>query len=192
MRGVVSLESAFLIIKLSNVDENCRTLKRERNFKIYLNNPSMRAALFAPVEAGDSERIGHLAECAIFSQWQHSTSFRNLRYARWREGEVDIVYLSGPTQRPVWIGEIKWSDRILNNRSAETKSIHSLLKNHPSIRNVFFTSRTATEEFSIEGRPCMVWPSALYCYSVGRDIAAQLAPPNPPGITDSVTGAACT
>ena len=29
------LESAFLIIKLSTVDDNCRTLQRERNFKVY-------------------------------------------------------------------------------------------------------------------------------------------------------------
>ena len=56
------LESAFLIIKLSTVDDNCRTLKREHNFKVYLNNPSMRAALFAPVKPDDRERIGHLAE----------------------------------------------------------------------------------------------------------------------------------
>ncbi|HAH05685.1 MAG TPA: ATPase, partial [Elusimicrobia bacterium] len=37
------LESAFLIIKLSTVDDHCKTMKRERNFKVYLNNPSMRA-----------------------------------------------------------------------------------------------------------------------------------------------------
>jgi uncharacterized protein len=83
-------------------------MQRARNFKVYLNNPSMRAALFAPV-TDDEDKIGHLAESAVFSQWQHSNSFNRLKYARWRnEGEVDIVYLFGPQLKPRWIGEIKW------------------------------------------------------------------------------------
>jgi uncharacterized protein len=80
-RYIEYLESAFLIIKLGTVDENCKSLKRERNFKVYLSNPSMRAALFAPVGANEPDKIGHLAESAIFSQWQHSKASRELRYA---------------------------------------------------------------------------------------------------------------
>jgi predicted AAA+ superfamily ATPase len=169
------LESAFLIMKITNVDDNCKTMKRERNFKIYLNNPSMRAALFAPVGPEDTDRVGHLAESAIFSQWQHAQGFRNLRYARWRnEGEVDIVYLLGGTQRPSWIGEIKWSDRIQNNKHNETKSLRVLLQNHKSITGGFITSRTITDEMIIEGRHITIIPSALYCYTVGRNITAKL------------------
>ena len=74
-RYIEYLESAFLIIKLATVDDNCKTMKRERNFKVYLNNPSMRAALFAPVKADELDKIGHLAESAIFSQWQHAAAF---------------------------------------------------------------------------------------------------------------------
>ncbi|MBM3565893.1 MAG: ATP-binding protein, partial [Alphaproteobacteria bacterium] len=93
------LESAFLVIKLTTVDDNCKTMKRARNFKIYLNNPSMRAALFGPVGVENSDAIGHLTESAIFSQWQHSAGFKQLRYARWRnDGEVDIVYLGRARQ----------------------------------------------------------------------------------------------
>jgi predicted AAA+ superfamily ATPase len=103
-------------MKIGTAGDNCRTMRRQRNFKIYLNNPSMRAALFAPVNANNAERIGHLAESAIFSQWQHSQAFRNLRYARWRnEGEVDVVFLHSGTEKPAWIGEIKWSDRVRAN-----------------------------------------------------------------------------
>jgi uncharacterized protein len=105
-RYIDYLESAFLLIKITTVDDNCATMKREKNFKIYLNNPSMRAALFAPVKADDHQKIGQLAECAIFSGWQHSARFQSLKYARWRnDGEVDIVYLTG-AQKPLWIGEI--------------------------------------------------------------------------------------
>ena len=169
------LESAFLILKLSMVDENCRTMKRERNFKVYLNNPSMRAALFAPVKAEETDKIGHLAESAIFSQWQHSQNFRQLRYARWRnEGEVDIVYLANDTSKPYWIGEIKWSDGIKNSYSDATKSLATLLKNHKTINSGFLTTKTINTTTNIEGRQISVWPSSLYCYAVGRNITSGL------------------
>jgi uncharacterized protein len=174
-RYIEYLESAFLIIKLTTVDDNCRTFKRERNFKVYLNNPSMRAALFSPIQGDDNDKIGHLAESAIFSQWQHSSGFRHLRYSRWRnEGEVDIVYLAPADQKPIWIGEIKWSDRISNNFGDETDAIRTLLQKHKSIEDVVFTTRTFDKRVKIEDRPMTIIPSALYCYTVGRNITARL------------------
>ena len=169
------LESAFLILKLSTVDENCRTMKRERNFKIYLNNPSMRAALFAPVKIEETEKIGHLAESAIFSQWQHSPNFRRLRYARWRnEGEVDIVYVRPTDEKPLWIGEIKWSDRVKNKYGEETKSLATLLKNHKTIEAAFLTSKSISSVKTLEGKKFTIWPSSFYCYMVGRNITVGL------------------
>jgi predicted AAA+ superfamily ATPase len=175
-RYIEYLESAFLILKLSTVDDNCKTMKRARNFKIYLNNPSMRAALFAPVSKDQPDRIGHLAESAIFSQWQHTTNFRQLRYARWRnEGEVDIVYLDNTTAKPIWIGEISWSDEIKDKYGATTKAVTTMLKNHKSIVNAFFTTKTISSAAQIEGRKVAIVPSALYCYTVGRNITTNLA-----------------
>lgn len=174
-RYIEYLESAFLIMKIANVDDNCRTMKRARTFKIYLNNPSMRAALFAPVNNDENDKIGHLAESAIFSQWQHAQGFRNLRYARWRnEGEVDIVYLAGATERPHWIGEIKWSDRISKNKHHELRHMRSLLINHPTIAGGFFTTKTITESCILENRQIDIVPSSLYCYTIGRNITARL------------------
>ncbi|HEX9841238.1 MAG TPA: ATP-binding protein, partial [bacterium] len=168
------LESAFLIIKLSTVDENCRTMKRERNFKIYLNNPSMRAALFAPVDPEDSVSIGHLAESAVFSQWQHARSFRQLRYSRWRSGEVNIVYLDTADDKPFWIGEVKWSDRTADPTSDDLKGIKALLKKHDSIISGFVTTKTISRTFEIQGREIRLIPTALYCYTVGRNITSSL------------------
>jgi len=171
------LESAFLIIKLPTVDENCRSVKRERNFKVFLNNPSMRAALFAPVGPNESDKIGHLAESAVFSQWQHSSGFRQLRYARWRnEGEVDIVYLSGAEDRPLWIGEIKWSDRVVRTRTEETKGLRNLMDRHACIQSAFLTTKTFTGTVEVEGSrlPISAYPTSLHCYRVGRNITARL------------------
>jgi uncharacterized protein len=165
------LESAFLIIKLPTIDDNCKTMQRERNFKIYLNNPSMRAAFFAPVKEDDTMRIGLLAECAVFSQWQHSKSFSNLRYARWKnEGEVDIVYLLPEAQKPSWIGEIKWSDHIDQRFGEETQHLSTLMKKHKSIKNAVFTTRTIEKTKKMEGRHLWIYPTAAYCYILGRNI----------------------
>ena len=151
-------------------------MKRERNFKVYLNNPSMRAFLFAPVDPADDARIGHLAESAVFSQWQHAPDYRNLRYARWRnEGEVDAVYLEAAAQKPLWIGEIKWSDRVAQRFDEETRSIRALLHRHRSIESAFFTTKTYRGSHAIDGRPVEFVPSALYCYSVGRNVTRRLA-----------------
>lgn len=174
-RYIEYLESAFLIMKISTVDDNCRTLQRERHFKIFLNNPSMRAALFAPVTASDTNLIGHLAESAVFSQWQHSPNSRHLRYARWKnEGEVDVVYLAEASDKPLWVGEVKWSDRLTDNFSRETQSMELFVRKHPMIREAFFTTKTISGEYEIAGKPLNVRPTALYCYIVGRNITANL------------------
>lgn len=169
------LESAFLIIKLPMVDDNCRKMQRERNFKVYLNNPSMRAALFAPVKSDEPDKIGHLAESAVFSQWQHSPHFKRLRYARWRDGEVDVVFLASANERPHWIGEIKWSDRIKTHGYDELTAMRSLKSNHvKSIRDAFFTTRSVTDwdSFKLDGLPVKVVPTSLYCYTVSKNIGA--------------------
>lgn len=176
------LESAFLVMKLATIDDNCKTLQRERNFKIYLNNPSMRAAFFAPVSLNDTTKIGLLAECAVFSQWQHSPAFGNLRYARWKnEGEVDIVFLAAEAQKAHWIGEIKWSDRIEHDQWEETKNISALLKKHSGIKEAVFTTRTIEKELMIEGRRVWIYPTAAYCYILGRNITQSLQQPLPIG-----------
>jgi uncharacterized protein len=177
-RYIEYLQSAFLLIKVSTVDDNCTTMKRERTFKIYLNNPSMRAALFALVRPEDSTKIGQLTESAIFSQWQHSAASANLRYARWKnEGEVDIVYLNPGDQKPMWIGEITWSDRIDTHFGEETEAFALLLRKHKSIQAGVFTTKTIERWVELEGRSVHIVPSAAYCYWVGRNITASLEHP---------------
>ncbi len=167
-RYIEYLESAFLVLKVQTVDQGGRTMQRERNFKIYLNNPSMRAALFAPVGAVDTQLIGRLAESAIFSQWQHSPASRNLRYARWRDGEVDIVYL-GAGLKPQWAVELKWSDRAARQPS-ERAALRTLIANNPSIRTCKLTSRTFEGTVVVDRLAVNVQPTAAYCYAVGRNV----------------------
>jgi hypothetical protein len=136
----------------------------------------MRAALFGPVGIDETDKIGHLAESAIFSQWQHAQSFRQLRYARWKnEGEVDVVYLATDKPKPLWIGEISWSDEIGKKYGEATRSMTAILKKHKkTIKAAFLTTKTLTTATEIEGLRVAIWPSALYCYFVGRNITTDL------------------
>lgn len=164
------LEAAFLIVRVRRTDDNARSFQRERNFKVYLTNPSMRAALYAPVSEGD-QAIGALVETAIFSQWFHSEIFRNIRYARWKEGrkdcEVDLVCTHPSTLGLSWAYEVKWSDRIVDHPE-EISSLVSLAKKHPNLR-VGVTSKTLSRDVVIDGVPVRYFPCALHCYQIGRN-----------------------
>ncbi len=48
-RYIDYLEAAFLITRVRRIDEKAQRFQRQRNFKVYLTNPSMRAALFGPL-----------------------------------------------------------------------------------------------------------------------------------------------
>ena len=171
-RYIEYLESAFLIIKVSLVDQSCRSMQRERSFKIYLNNPSMRAALFGSVSMEEDALIGMLAESAIFSQWQHSRNFRNLRYARWKEGEVDIVCLTPARQKPIWAVEIKWSDRIERDKSV-LKSLNAFVVHNPTIQRAQITSKTITDKVKSGQISIRVTPTALYSYIIGKNASTS-------------------
>lgn len=165
------LEAAFLIVRVRRTDDNARSFQRERNFKVYLTNPSMRAALYAPIGEGD-KAIGALVETAIFSQWFHSEIFRNIRYARWKEGrkdlEVDLVCTHTATLGLLWAYEVKWSDRVVDHPE-DIAGLVSLAKTHPALP-VGVTSKTVSRDILIDGVQVRHFPCALHCYQIGRNI----------------------
>jgi predicted AAA+ superfamily ATPase len=169
------LEAAFLIVRVRRVDETGTTFKRMRNFKAYLTNPSMRTALFAPVDDGD-ESMGMLAETAIFSQWFHAEQTNEIFYARWKKGrtdlEVDLVFVDRATLKPFGALEIKWSDRAVND-SGELKGLLELVKHNADFSLVWATSKTVSRMTEVDGITIKHTPCALYCYMVGKNIAER-------------------
>jgi len=169
------LEAAFLIKRIHRVDQNSKRFKRETFFKVYLTNPSMRAALFGNIE-DDSEAIGSLTETAIYSQWLHSEIIENLHYARWKEGEVDLVYLDLKSQIPLWLVEVKWSDRAITDR-AEIKGTLDFAGKHADHlyqEGIMVTTKTKTDERYHEDKLIEFKPSSLYAYTVGKNLTDRL------------------
>ncbi len=162
------LEAAFLIRRVERIDQSAKRFKRAMRFKIYLTNPSMRAALFGHVDS-DAETMGNLTETAIFSQWQHSGSVE-LYYARWNTGEVDIVWLSSSHQRPEWIVEVKWSDRPMEDRSLLRHCVE-FTQLHPHIqRPILITTKNVAADIEYKGVEFRLLPSSLYAYTLGANI----------------------
>lgn len=168
-RYIEYLEAAMLIRTVTRVDFNARRFKRAHFFKVYLTNPSIRGALFSPVSSDDPV-VGHLAETAAFSQWFHSKS-TNLHYARWTEGEIDIVNLSDG-QDVDWIAEVKWSDTFMQETSM-LKRIVQFCREH-KLRSALITTRTKRENHNYEGIRFDLIPVSEYCYTIGRNLVVEL------------------
>lgn len=177
-RYIEYLEAAFLIFRVRRVDQSAKTFARERTFKVFLTNPSMRAALFSPLKE-DSEAFGHLVETAIYSQWFHANNRHLLHYARWSRsgraksklgdhGEIDLVYI-GSEMKPSWLIEIKWSDTAFESNS-NWSSIIEFIEAKKAVKSGVFTSKTIYSEKEVGGVKFRIVPAAMYCYTVGYNI----------------------
>lgn len=167
------LEAAYLVRRVHRIDDNAMRMQRARTFKVYLTNPSVRAALFGFVTA-DDDAMGRLAETAVWSQWLHDIdTSRWLHYARWKAGrqslEVDIVSLDGSTQKPRFVVEIKWSDRIADD-PRELRALCELAKKHAFVRQPLVTTRTHAGTVELDDVQIELAPVALHCYTIARNL----------------------
>ena len=161
------LEAAFLIKVVNRIDQSAKRMQRVTSFKIYLTNPSLRCALFSPVN-GDDDFIGSMVETAIFSQWIQGGK-SDFYYANWTKGrdkgEVDIVWVDDATQKPCSVTEIKWSDRFADS-PLELKSLHRFLENNKNEMRIIVTTKSKSSVWNGEDYNIFFVPSAVYAYWV--------------------------
>lgn len=163
-RYIEYLEAAFLIRVVHRVDRTSKRFKRANYFKVYLTNPSIRSALFSPLNDKD-DAIGPLSETAIYSQWFHSDTL--LHYARWRNGEVDIVNID-EKQKVSWAIEVKWTDRFFK-RPGDLKSLLSFCHSN-NLDEATVTTLTKTGIVKFQNIDIEFVPASIYCYTVGYNI----------------------
>jgi len=168
------LEAAFLIVIVNRIDGASKKFKKRMRFKAYLTNPSMRAALFSPLSSED-QAIGTMVETAIFSQWFHSPTLKDIHYARWRKGrkdlEVDLIKIRPSDFKPFWAYEIKWSDNFTGENSKKLTGLIEFAGQHNIPAGA--TSKTITDETTIKGVTIKHFPCALHCYQVGKRITER-------------------
>jgi predicted AAA+ superfamily ATPase len=167
------LEAAFLIRVVHRINDTAKKFKRATFYKIFLTNPSLRSALFAPIQPTD-EAMGSMVETAIYSQWLHRDWFTP-RYARWSvgkfQGEVDMVGLDDKNLKPLWALEIKWSNRYMEY-PGELKSLLQFCKKN-KLSSALVTTIDKEGEIEWEGITLHFVPAAVYAYVVGVNTIDQ-------------------
>ncbi|WP_424945743.1 ATP-binding protein [Candidatus Spongiihabitans sp.] len=164
------LEAAFLIKTVHRIDQNAKRFKRVNFFKVYLTNPSIHCALFG--SSTNQEPSGALIETAVFAQLFHLKD-QVLHYARWKGGEVDMVFLN-ERGHPDGCLEVKWSDNNIEQWQ-KRGPLRIFLKKHPNMHACSFTTRTKTGQFDIGNQKMMYLPTSLYCYLVGLRLAPDFS-----------------
>lgn len=157
------LESAFLIKIVHRVDNSGKRFRRANFFKVFLTNPSLRSALFSPLQATD-EMFGSIVETAIFSQWMHREWFTPY-YANWTSGEVDMVGLGQKNQKPMWALEIKWSNAFARN-PRKLKSLLGFCKKN-NLDSAVVTTIDVNGTEIVDGIKLHFIPAATYAFTVG-------------------------
>ena len=163
------LEAAYLVKRVRRVDQSGKKFKRDNFFKMYLTNPSLRSALFSPINATD-EFIGSMVETAIFVQWMHREMFTPW-YARWKNGEVDMVGLNDTKLKPIWALEVKWSNRYFD-KPYELKSLYKFC-NENNLESPIVTTIDKEGEVIYKNLKIQFLPAASYAYTVGRNTIEQ-------------------
>ena len=164
------LEAAFLVKKIRRADDTAKAYKREVLFKLYLTNPSLRCALFQPIDEND-EVIGNMVETAVYAQWIPRNA--NIAYANWNEGqkkqgEVDIVGINEARQKPEWAVEVKWTNKPFANPLSELKSLETFMKNN-GLSHAIVTSISETGKKELPYGCLQFMPVACYAYTVGEN-----------------------
>lgn len=166
---ITYLEAAFLIKLVHRIDDNAKVFKRNVNFKIYLTNPSLRCALFQPIEKDENE-MGDMIETTVYSQWIPrglEVGYANWKKSKSEQGEVDMVGLNASSLKPSWAVEIKWSDMFFENPLKLTSLLYFLEKNQ--LPSAIVTSRTKEGIKTVNGLDILFIPVVNYIYTVGKN-----------------------
>jgi predicted AAA+ superfamily ATPase len=154
---------------IHKTDMNAKKFQRATSFKIYLTNPSLRSALFQPLNASDGE-MGCMVETAIYAQWIQREN-TNIYYANWKqnrnEGEVDMIGLDIAKQKPWWAVEIKWSDRYFEHAN-DLKSLLEFMKANQLSRAIVTSIEKAGLK-EMQSVSLQFIPASVYAYIIGKN-----------------------
>jgi uncharacterized protein len=164
------LEAAYLIDIIYRIDGKGNRFQRDRSFKVYLTNSSLRTVLYGPLTENDP-KLGAAIETAYLSQLrkfypQHSGY--GIVYARWKkpEKEIDFIVLER-NLRPFDVHEVKWTD----DKKALQKSLEVVKEffvDNPSVMHAGVSSRTLDFDDHLNDFTFPVRPTAMIAYKASQ------------------------
>ena len=168
------LEASYLIRRIWRLDENAKKFSRQTRFKVYLINPSHRAALFGMASVGD-EVTARVSETAVISQFVHTKSISRLFYAGWKSGSnehrVALVEMPVAGHRPVKCIEIDWSDRALALPHKILADMTTFMNRaNPTTPSKVLT-RTIPGKRFVGDHEIGFLPVAVWCWAIGKALA---------------------
>ncbi len=131
------LEAAFLIRRIYRIDQSGRRFQKDRTFKVYLTNASLRAAMFGAMDECDP-RFGKLVETVYLAHFSKFSPFdQDITYARWNKTryEVDFIQLLPGLSEPAKAIEIKWTDHFVE-RPEELAGLEKFLEENMDKRDL--------------------------------------------------------
>ncbi|MGB0681201.1 MAG: ATP-binding protein [Magnetovibrionaceae bacterium] len=161
------LESAFLVRRVMRIDRDGKPYQRAVSFKAALTAPCFQSALFGPAGV-DDEGFERLVETAITAQWLAAPAARDLAYAGWRGGGVDLVALDPTTAKPDLVIEMDWQDTYARAPKGPENLAQFALGTNPKAKAVILT-RTLARPGTIKGIDVQLLPASLYAYFLVRD-----------------------
>ena len=168
-RYLAYLEAAFLIRRVHRVDGDARRFERAVTFKVYVTNPSLRAALVGPVGADDPV-MGRMAETGVVSQWLHADwAAERSAYARWPGGAVDFVELDLASGQPQMAVDVMWDEHGLGEPEALAAFVAFARVNQVPVNYVLTRGRSGRTDMA--GTTVEIEPVSRFCYRIGRQIA---------------------
>jgi uncharacterized protein len=163
------LEAAFLIRRVHRVDGHARRFERAVTFKVYVTNPSLRAALVGPVSADDPV-MGRMAETGVVSQWLHADwAAERSAYVRWPGGAVDFVELDLPSGQPQMAVDVMWDEHGLGEPESLAAFVAFARTNQVPVNYVLTRGRSGRTDMA--GTTVEIEPVSRFCYRIGRQIA---------------------
>lgn len=162
------LEDAFLVVRHDRIDVNASSLRRAMQFKLYLTNASLRAAMFQPVLENADPMFGNVVETAVSGQLGFGPNRTAWRYANWKkgrsQGEVDFVRLHPGTLKPEVCIEVKWSDGPFDHVSELDMALDFVRRN--GLRTLWATTRTQQGTRRKGDLEIQFVPTSLLAYSL--------------------------
>lgn len=162
------LEAAFLIRRVHRVDGHACRFERAVIFKVYVTNPSLRAALLGPVSADDPV-MGPMVEAGVVSQWLHADwAAERSAYVRWPGGAVDFVELDLPSGQSQMAVNVMWDEHGLGEPEALAAFVAFARTNQVPVNYVLTRSRSGCADMA--GATVEIQQVSLFCYRIGRQI----------------------
>lgn len=161
------LEAAFLIRRIYRIDQTGKRFQKDRTFKVYLTNASLRAAMFGAMDETDP-RFGKLVETVYLAHHAkyHSTN-PDITYARWNKTryEVDFVMLTSGFSEPTTAIEIKWTDHFVD-RPEELAGLEKFLDenaSNPDMAGIIWSKTYVEKSYSLGRHKVKCAPVSISC-----------------------------